>query len=216
MPSNRTVTCCAIITPTLVASTALAGLTGKPVTEVFDFEALPEQRDPEVVQVTGAHVGVTITSAAFWRVIDISGFGAPSSWGDRSLLVVGPSNSQSQPMTLSFQGIITAFSVQFGDFGADVDTANVRVFSGANGAGTQLASFAVGYDDDLRFNAPGLIAYTATDPSLTIGSVVIEGDGIGSGHSLNYDNLTVTTVPAPASTAAMLAMGLLSVRRRRV
>lgn len=169
--------------------------------------------------VDGLTITITRPGSSFDIVSNTSGgqTGKPASFGDNSL---DPffEDTNSAPFILDFSTPISAFSVDYGDFGADFDEMLLEAFSGARATGNLLA---------MTTDTYGVSSFadfsTATVSAQGIRSIRMVGGSTGFPHSVFYDNLTATQqtviVPEP-STLVLSGIALLfgitgHVRQRR-
>lgn len=132
---------------------------------------------------------------------------APDSWGNRAL---SPFNDVVlSAFVLRFSELITSFSVEFGDYGADDDTATIEAF---DDDGNFVNSDSVNYGlQNIEFDEVGTLSVFSKTP---IRTVYLNGTSGAGNNSLYWDNVTVEVVPEPATLAA-LGLGVLALRRRR-
>jgi hypothetical protein len=142
----------------------------------------------------------------------------PSVWGTRTLDPFSAETSNTA-FVASFSSPISSFSLQYGDFGVDTDTATIMAFSGTDGTENLLASNTDTYDSSLTL--PGDV-HTFGVTAQGIRSIVFIGGSSGFPNSVYYDNLTVTVsptaIPEPASLTLLglgaAGLALRSWRRR--
>jgi hypothetical protein len=195
---------------------------------IFDFENQTPTYYPDTMpspqgklmslQLTAAGLGLTVTrqnNLPFDLVYDpqLSAMQMPLSWGNVSLdpfydTTVGG-------LIFTFSQPVSNFSIEYGDFNGDSDTATLSAFSGPNATGTLLASPVTdNYDDQslpvfdtLSASASGidsvLITGTSSTPSRNIAN--------HSEISLYFDNVAVdvASTPEPSSLALSGTAGLL-------
>ncbi|MEJ5171683.1 MAG: hypothetical protein WHU10_11905, partial [Fimbriimonadales bacterium] len=105
------------------------GLVGVRAWAVIDFEAQDEGNFPSI---SATDQGVTATffnsGSDVLAVWDLSFYGAPTSWGARSIWTGGTS-SASGPTTANFSHGLSSISIDFGDFNQDSDTIYLQAFS---------------------------------------------------------------------------------------
>jgi PEP-CTERM motif len=137
--------------------------------------------------------------------------GKPAGWAIKSL---DPFIEPTAPWIFNLSLPATAFSLELGDYGEDVDTWTLQAFSGANGTGSLLASATGNY---------GLQAFpTINIPSVNSAAILslmlIGGsDAAGFPDSVFLDNIQVTApslVPEP-STFLLLATVLFGTMLRK-
>lgn len=185
--------------------------------DTFDFESLSTGDLTSPLLLTGAHVDVQLNvGMADWSILNLAGAPAPVEWADRSLQISGPDNgADPSPLTITFVGGVTGFSIQYADLGGDVDQLTFRLYSGAEGTGTLIDTQSAIWDRDLRDGEFGEFVFSFLAPTTSLGSVVIDAAGDSGGHTMFYDNLSVI-VPAPHGILALsLAATLAPARRRR-
>ncbi len=190
----------------------------------FTFENLPVQHLLTSLTLGGGGLTATLTRpGSNFAITDesfLSGFGFPSSWGQRTL---DPFDdlSTNTPFFLNFSQAITGLSIDMGDLGCDLlcdnDVLTLQLFSGLDGTGTLL-----GTATTTLFNN-GLVFSFATPSVTASGARSARFVGVGdTPNSVYYDNITVTFTPTAAvpepGTLALMASGLLGVgliRRRK-
>ncbi len=161
----------------------------------------------------GVTMTLTRTSDERFDLWDAMDFGAavPANWG-RNNLSPFFFFTKDDRFIADFNGaVLTGFSYEFGDYGADFDDDIVlEAYDGPNGTGILLDSVSgvwgagdFGLGDDA-----GTLSLTADG----IRSVVFGGGNDVFPNSLFYDNLTAMGVPGPGAVALL---GLAALRRRR-
>jgi hypothetical protein len=204
-----------VATTVAVASTASIAQVS-----LFNFETTPATYPPGnpggslanlILTSQGLTATITRQGGLGFDVVDNNApgqTGKPLSWGVRSLSPFFNEASPA-PFIVNFSQSIVSASIEFGDYGADIDNAVfLRAFSGPNGTGTQI-----------DFDS---VDYLGTFPAIE--TMKVTGQGIqsltfvaGSGafpHSVFWDNLTVV-VPSPASMSMLAISGMVAMRRRR-
>jgi hypothetical protein len=134
------------------------------------------------------------------------GSGVPTAYGARTLTPF--EDTSDHPFLLNFSAPLSAFSVQFGDFGFDQDTYSIIGWSGLNGTGDEVFAVTgtVPYTDALFHDAFA----PSTNTQFPIRSVTLSGGSPDFPQSLFYDEVVATvaaapTAPEPASWALLLA-----------
>ncbi|MBO6513892.1 MAG: PEP-CTERM sorting domain-containing protein [Phycisphaerales bacterium] len=168
------------------------------------------------LSMTNDGIGLTIyrTSGAAFDIFPNDAFGTdpddnpPPSWGDNSWDPFWDVGQPDDVIVLNFSSLVTGFSIDVGDFGADDDFITINGFSGLDGTGALVDSAA----DVL---AVSTVNWTGTTMSMTgeFRSITIES-GPDFRNSIFLDNIRVTKVPAP-SALAMIGLGALTAGRRR-
>ena len=174
----------------------------------------------------GLDITITRPGATFdvndGATLALPAIGAPT-FGTLSLspFVTGD-DANPAPFVVDFSSGVDSFSVDFGDYGADLDDVfTLSLFSGAGGTGTLLGTGTFTYGAS-AFPVIGTLLVDASSPAL---SAVFAGGGAEFPNSLYYDNLTATgagfagNVPEPATWALLIGgIGATggALRRRRV
>jgi hypothetical protein len=205
----------------------------------FDFENQTPTYYPDTIpsphgklmslQLTAGGLGLTVTrqnNLPFDLVYDpeLSSTKMPASWGNVS---VDPFyDTTVGGLIFTFSQPVSNFSIEYGDFNGDSDTATLSAFSGPNATGTLLASpvtdnygdQSLPVFDTLSTSGSGidsiLITGTSTTPSRSIGT--------HSEISLYFDNVVVdvASTPEPSSlvlsttVGVLIGLGILYKRRR--
>lgn len=158
----------------------------------------------------GQTLVITREGGSAFDVIENTGgqAGKPASWGRNSLApffdVPGGS------FVLDFSMGITFFTVETGDYGGDSDDILLEAWTGAGGTGTLLGTAGGSYGASsftTVLTPGGFIPGTAM-------SIIMRGGSAGFKESMFYDNITVESVPEPA-TFAVLGIGALALLRRK-
>lgn len=198
-------------------------------TAFFDFESDPGNL-PNATPYTnytlsdGTLIGtMSRDSGAGFGVVDTSpfvgtDFDFPPSWGSRSLDPFG--NTTDDWFVINFNQAIETFSIQFGDFGADVDDIELEGYTGLDGTGDLADSNSfTGYEGNMDLDGFGesiSIGFALTDQPNNIMSVRFRGGSSIQSQSLYWDNIEINydAVPEPATITA-LSLGALALIRRR-
>ena len=194
-----------------MASIAPAAIIG------YDFESLPVSSNQASLATTNAGTTLVLTrngGGATLGVTDISSFGAPVAFGNRSVDPFADTGSATAYLIGNLTSSFSSVSVQFGDFGADSDSVTLTGYSGPNGTGTAVATSTVNYGTT-SFPASGIILNSATSmQSFTLSSVGTSGASTFY-NSLFYDNFVFTTIPEPATASLVVFAAALAGRRSR-
>ena len=209
-----------------IISTALAvsllALPAAASAAVFTFEGASVGAGLTTLAQTDAGLTMTVTRpGSVFEIIDLTPFSGPASFGARTL---GPSGDTgtSTPFVASFSAGVNTVSMNFGDFGADSDTASLSLWSGLNGTGSLLgtANVSWGAADFSIGNPPGFITLTSALSALSATFIIGSPSFPQSGY---FDNITATAsesaVPELATWAMMISgFGLVGamMRRRRL
>ncbi len=134
----------------------------------------------------------------------------PATWQTRSLdpFIDGFGNS-GIGFVLSFAQMVENFSIDYGDFGDDADTIEIELYTDAT------LSTLVNSDSA---NLPGNSTFDFTSGTVAVAGqfqvAIIRGGSDPFFHSIFFDNISVTEVPAP-TTCAVIGAGLIGAGRRR-
>jgi hypothetical protein len=178
---------------------------------VFNFESVTSTTSGGALTIlTFTQGGLTLTltrPGSSFDITDLSTFGAPASYGSRTLDPFKNAGSNT-PFLLNFSQAVSAVSIGMGDFGADADALSLQLFSGLNGTGSLLNS-ATGALPGLGFDFTGA---TLSASAAGANSALFIGGSTNSPNSVYYDNITVSftpvnTTPEPG-TILLLATGL--------
>lgn len=202
---------------------AVAALSSSASAAFFGFESEAATVLPDGTRV-GAHTELMLSDSGITLTITRVGGGAfdifdndtflpdrpPASWQTRSLdSFFDDTGEDGIGFIFAFSEVVEDFSIEFGDFGGDAD--DIAVYGYSDLAQT----------DEVDFGAGGLPSnssfdFTASSVSITgqIRSVLFIGGSEDFPNSVFIDNISTDPVPAPA-TGALLALGLVGIRRRR-
>jgi PEP-CTERM motif len=211
----------------VAVAAALLSLAGNARADIiFGFEdqtATSTGNDPgALTSLTSTVGGLTLTltrqGGGRFDILDDNSFPGdfPAVWQNNSLDPFFDTSATA--FVANFSSAISSFSMEYGDFDADSDTATIMAYSGPNGTGTLLASASDFYGDDSlpdQFDTFGVSA-------AGIQSVVFIGGSPDFPNSVYYDNLDVTVgatvAPEPASLTLLgigiAGLGLRSWRKR--
>jgi hypothetical protein len=193
---------------------------------VFGFEdqtatALPFGGAITSLSMTQSGLTVTITRPGdTFDILNTGVIGLPASYGTRTLSSFN-SELAATPYIADFSLAASAVSLDFGDFGSDIDRLVLEAYSGLGASGALLAS------------APGLLpggGSTFTSATLSVAvegirSIRFIGGSTNFPHSVYNDNLKITVaqatvVPEPSTLVAGALFALIglgySARRRPV
>ncbi|MCG9894223.1 MAG: PEP-CTERM sorting domain-containing protein [Fimbriimonadaceae bacterium] len=185
---------------------------------VFDFEDQPESLGLTnlVLNKDGIEMELFRDSGRTFDVFDTdpfigSAFEFPGVWGTR---VLAPFAFQTEDdlFVANFNQEITEFWIDMGDFGADEDDLQLRIYSGLNGTGDLIDS--IDYPYGLG-SIPNFETVTWTSFGQNARSVLFRGGSPNFPNSVYMDNITVTPVPEPATLAFLGLGGLAFIRRRK-
>jgi hypothetical protein len=205
----------------LAGMIVIAGAAAAASAQNFDFSefAASDFDAGDRTTLSSTRDGLTMTlersSGTTFSVTDLSVFGAPASWGSRSLSAFQPQDGFTDDLFVaSFSSPLTFASIQFGDYGADSDTPVIlTAWSGPNGTGSIVGSVTETWVDGRNIETgdfgTATVATTTPFASITLKS------STDFPQSLFWDNLTVEVVPAPAASLAFGMLGLTAARRRR-
>lgn len=182
---------------------------------VFDFESTPatftsppdgaRAGDLTSLSLTNSGLTMTISRDDRFDIVSNTGYqsGKPSTWGMRSLDPFFAETLHSG-FIMDFSSLISSFSVEFGDYGADpLDALSLMAYSGPGGTGALLASTSALYSGG-QFPAFAVGSIAANG----IASIVMIGGTSSFPNSVFYDNISVAVpIPEPA-TLALLGLGL--------
>jgi len=193
------------------------GFLGARALAVIDFESQAEGYTPLL---SATDQGVTATffngGTDVLYVRNLSFFGAPASWGSRSIWSGGTS-SASGPTTGNFSHGLSWISIDFGDFGADDDNIYLQAFSGLDGTGSFLGMVSHFYDSSRSLGSGDFVTLGLSSPtpirSVLFGSVSYQGLNNIYFDNVRFEKSGVPAVPGPLA-AVPFALGLLARRRR--
>lgn len=132
----------------------------------------------------------------------------PPSWGNRSL---SPFNDmQGGPFWIEFTSPVTGFSLEFGDFGGDLDLGQIWAYDGIDNTSTLVDTDNFNYAGGAFPANIGFLSVSA--PSIR--SVYFIGGDSSFPNSVYYDNFRVECVPEPLTIGA-LGLGVAALLRRR-
>lgn len=184
---------------------------------VIDFESQAEGFTP-VISATDQGVTATFFNGGtdLLLVQNLSFFGAPASWGSRSVWS-GGTLSASGPTTGNFSHGLSWISIQFGDFGADDDSIYLQAFSGLDGTGSFLGMTSLFYDASRSLGNEDFVTLSLSSPtpirSVLFGSVGFQGLNNIYFDNVRFEKADVPVVPGPLA-ALPFALGLLARKRR--
>ena len=188
---------------------------------IYDFEGEAATAGGALTVLVLTEGGLTMTlereAGIPFDIFDLSPYGAPASWGSRSLNPFFAEDSNTW-FVANFSSLIASFTIEAGDFGpSDVDFLQIEAYSGPNATGVLLDSF---LSPLCCFAGPNFEFITGGVAAADIASVrFIGGDGGNFfPNSMSYDNITADPVPEPASLlllGAGLAGGVRRWRKRR-
>lgn len=153
------------------------------------------------VSVTGAPATFDIHDHTNWGPF-------PPSWGNRSLNPF--TDDQQGAFWLEFTSPVQGFSLEYGDFGGDLDIGQMWAYDGVDNTSNLVDTDVDNYGAGAFPGSIGTLAVSGA----SIRSVYFIAGSSSFPHSAYYDNFRVRCVPEPATMAA-LGLGLLAVTRRR-
>jgi hypothetical protein len=176
---------------------------------VFNFESVTTTSGGALTILTFTQDGLTLTltrPGSSFDITNLSTFGAPASYGSRTLDPF-ENDLSNTPFLLNFSQAVTSMSIDMGDFGGDADALSLQLFSALNGAGSLLNS-ATG---TLPTVGNPFTGTTLSASAAGTNSARFIGGSAASPNSVYYDNITVTftpvsTTPEPG-TILLLATG---------
>ena len=205
----------------LLAAVAVASLSfgfveaARAAVATFDFEGAAATTGLTTLSQSNNGLTLTVTRPGSSFDVFATSSGFPPSFGTRSLSPFGDTGNT--PFILNFSSLISALSVQLGDFFADSDTASLALYSGLNGTGTLLGTTSASYPGTQGFPNDVLTLSASAGAQ----SARLIGGSASFPNSVYYDNIVATfgttvPVPEPASFAVlgMGLLGLMAVRRR--
>ncbi len=203
----------------MLAVTAFASLATAHAAQAqstFNFESDSLTFGGGLTSYTATDAGLTLTLTRSGSAFDVSQVSV-AAFGQRTLDPF--SNTGATSFLASFSSALSAFSIDFGDFGADSDAFMMTLFSGADGTGSVVGTVNVPYG---TASLPGAVS-TASFSGSSFQSVSFIAGSTAFPNSVYYDNLRATVagaVPEPGTWAMMLlgfgAMGLTLRRRSRI
>jgi hypothetical protein len=172
-----------------------------------------------LVSITETAAGLTATFSRpgnTFAIADISSFGGPPSFGQRTLSPFN--NTSNNAFLVNFSAGLSSLSLQAGDFDADADVITLQIFSGLNGTGTNLGSMSINYAASATF--PNDVVTLALSSGVPILSATFIGGSPSFPNSIYFDNVVATPVPGPIAGAGLPGLilaggGLLGWWRRR-